>query len=155
MRWLHIFFLPSSLCYRSVVFGMTRKGGDYVLSAASLSSHLSIYFFKTSLRCLPRAFCPYLFILKPLISIFFSSPALTSHLAPILIFFLFHSLSYCRSDFLPRCSIRLSFFLSVSICVPAGVHIVYSFSIGICKRNVCAHQSRCLSPLYLQSSPQW
>ncbi len=142
------------------------KRGDYVLSAANLISSLSIFFF-TSLHRLPRACSPYLFILKPLIFIFFLPLiALMSFLSPILISFYFVlSLTFSQTfsctvlciSWLPSLCLwlSLSLFLSVSICVPAAEHIVHSFSIGICKRNDCAHQRCCLSPLYLQSSPQW
>lgn len=142
---------------------MTGKREDYVLSAASLSSHLSILFFYFA-SSPATCFCsPYLFILKPLIFIFFLPlVALMLFLAPILISFYFvRFLSFsCAGlylSWLPSLCLwlSLSISLSVSICVPAAEHIVYSFSIGICKRNVCAHQRCCLSPLYLQSRPQW
>lgn len=144
------FFRLSSVNALCFLWNDSEKG-DYFLSAASL---ISLSFFFTLLRRLPRACSPYLFIPKPVIFIFFLPlVTLMSFLDPILISFYFCSPSY----FLQHCSIHLmapislwlslSFFLSVSICVPAAEHIVYSFSIGICKRNVCAHQSRCLSPL--------
>lgn len=131
-----------------------EKGGLHLISCQSHLISLSCFFFFYSLHLLPRACSPYLFIPKPVIFIFFLPlVTLMSFLDPILISFYFCSPSY----FLQHCSIHLmapislwlslSFFLSVSICVPAAEHIVYSFSIGICKRNVCAHQSPCLSPL--------
>lgn len=81
------FFYLFLLLTLSVFFGMTVKRGDYVLSAASLISSL---FFLTSLHRLPRACSPYLFILKPLIFIFFLPLiALMSFLSPILISFYF------------------------------------------------------------------
>lgn len=144
---------------------MTGKGGitSYRLPVSHLIS-LSLFF--TSLHRPPRACSPYLFILKPLIFIFFLPlVALMPFLAPILISFYFVlSLTFSSTfscaglylSWLPslRLWLSLSISLSLSICVPAAEHIVYSFSIDICKRNVCAHQSRCLSPLYLQSRPQ-
>jgi len=91
------FFSLFLLLVLSVFFGMTGKGGGLrLIGCQSLISSLYLIFLLRFVACHVLAQCsPYLFILKPLIFIFFLPlVALMLFLAPILIYFCFvHSLT--------------------------------------------------------------